>query len=340
MSDPVLATAPLGFPWQTLDPFLFCAHHDDAYPAGNAVMGVNPEQLAGRNIGSDFVIKDGWRMYHGDVVPGFPRHPHRGFETVTLARKGLIDHSDTMGATARFGQGDVQWITTGKGLQHCEMFPLVNQDSGNQTELFQIWLNLPAHNKMVDPHFRMLWSEGIPRRVFTDAAGGETEVVVIAGQLADAAAPAPPPSSWAANPENDVQIFTIRMAPGARWVLPASRPGANRVLYSFRGGGATVGGQSVHPPTAVQLRSEVACEIVNHKDEESEFLVLHGRPIGEPVARHGPFVMNTRMELQQAYDDYRRTGFGSWEWDRDDPVHPRTEGRFAIHASGERDTPA
>src|SRR5690606_16205323 len=129
--------------------------HDDAYPRGNDKMGP-AASLEGRNIGMDFEIRDGWRMYHGDVVPGFPKHPHRGFETVTLARRGFIDHSDSLGATARFGQGAAQWMTAGQGIVHSEMFPLVNQDAPNPTELFQIWLNLPAHNKLVKPYFTML----------------------------------------------------------------------------------------------------------------------------------------------------------------------------------------
>ena len=89
-------------PWPTLDPFLFCVHHNDQYPAGNAQLGPNAS-LAGRRIGQDFGNKDGWSMYHGDVVPGFPRHPHRGFETVTVVRSGLIDHADSLGAAARYG---------------------------------------------------------------------------------------------------------------------------------------------------------------------------------------------------------------------------------------------
>ncbi len=117
--DAVLNVNPLGFQWQTSDPFLFCVHHDDAYPAGDERMGP-AASLAGRDIGQDFEGKDGWRMYHGDVVPGFPQHPHRGFETVTIVRRGLIDHSDSLGAVARFGHGDVQWLTTGKGVVHSE----------------------------------------------------------------------------------------------------------------------------------------------------------------------------------------------------------------------------
>src|SRR5688572_21303337 len=88
----ILDVRPLGFPWETVDPFLFCAYHDDAYPRGTVDM-TPAASLAGRAIGQDFSRKDGWSMYHGESVPGFPAHPHRGFETVTLVRKGLIDHS-------------------------------------------------------------------------------------------------------------------------------------------------------------------------------------------------------------------------------------------------------
>ncbi|HEY1955288.1 MAG TPA: pirin family protein [Polyangiaceae bacterium] len=119
----VLETLPLGMPWVTADPFLFCVHHDDRYPAGNDRLGP-AASLAGRKLGSDFAGKDGWRMYHGEVVPGFPQHPHRGFETVTIVRRGLVDHADSLGAAARYGRGDVQWLTAGGGISHSEMFPL------------------------------------------------------------------------------------------------------------------------------------------------------------------------------------------------------------------------
>ena len=152
--DAILDVRPLGFPWETFDPFLFCVHHDDAYPAGNEELGPNVS-LAGRQLGSDFTIKDGFRMYHGEAVPGFPQHPHRGFETVTLVRRGLIDHSDSLGAAARFGGGDVQWMTAGKGIVHAEMFPLLEREAANPVELFQIWLNLPREDKLVEPHFKI-----------------------------------------------------------------------------------------------------------------------------------------------------------------------------------------
>src|ERR1700746_2771631 len=132
---PILETIALGFPWATADPFLFCVHHDDAYPRANDHMGP-AASLAGRELGMDFQGKDGWRMYHGEVVPGFPAHPHRGFETVTIVRRGFIDHSDSLGAAARFGEGDVQWLTAGAGIVHCEMFPLLRSDRANPVELF------------------------------------------------------------------------------------------------------------------------------------------------------------------------------------------------------------
>src|SRR5687767_12725622 len=165
--DVVIGLTPLAFPWQTRDPFLFCVHHDDRYPLGNAQMGP-AASLAGRNIGMDFEGIDGWRMYHGEIVPGFPAHPHRGFETVTVARRGYIDHSDSLGATARFGRGDVQWMTAGGGIVHSEMFPLVERSAPNPVELFQIWLNLPAADKLVEPHFTMLWGDHIPRHEARD----------------------------------------------------------------------------------------------------------------------------------------------------------------------------
>src|SRR6187455_692291 len=167
MTGSVLDIRPLGFPWITADPFLFCVHHDDAYPAGNDRLGP-AASLAGRNIGMDFEGKDGWRMYHGSVVPGFPQHPHRGFETVTVMRQGFIDHADSVGATARFGKGDVQWLTAGRGIVHSEMFPLLDRGQPNPVELFQIWLNLPAKSKMVAPHFSMLWSGDVPRVTWED----------------------------------------------------------------------------------------------------------------------------------------------------------------------------
>jgi redox-sensitive bicupin YhaK (pirin superfamily) len=338
-SSPVIAVKPLGFPWETSDPFLFCAYHDDAYPRGNGQLGP-AAPLAGRSIGQDFSRKDGWSMYHGETVPGFPAHPHRGFETVTIVRKGLIDHSDSLGATARFGGGDVQWVTAGRGMVHSEMFPLLKTDAENPLELFQIWLNLPRRSKMADPHFTMLWNEQVPRRVLQDAQGRKVEVAVIAGRFGDIAPPAPPPDSWAAQADADVAIWTLKMTPGAQWTLPAATgEGTRRMLYFFKGAVAHIAGERVEGPAAVELRADAAVEIVNGDGETSEFLVLQGRPIAEPVAQYGPFVMNTQAEISQTMADYRRTQFGGWPWDDPAPVHDRETARFARHPGGHEEVP-
>jgi redox-sensitive bicupin YhaK (pirin superfamily) len=336
--DDVLSVLPLGLPWQTSDPFLFCVHHDDAYPAGNEHLGP-AASLGGRRIGMDFEGKDGWRMYHGDVVPGFPRHPHRGFETVTLVRRGFIDHSDSLGATARFGQGDVQWMTAGRGIVHAEMFPLRERELPNPVELYQIWLNLPKADKMVEPYFTMLWGPSIPEHTFRDDAGRSVRIVTVAGALGDRTVPSPPPNSWSARPESDVAIWTIEMAPGARWTLPPARAGTHRTLYFFRGDRLRVGGHDQFSHAGLVVRGDVPLALDNG-EAESEMLLLQGRPIGDPVVHHGPFVMNAPREIEQAMIDYRRTGFGGWPWKRDDPVHARDEGRFAVHADGRREEPS
>jgi len=116
-------------------------------------------------------------MYHGQVVPGFPGHPHRGFETVTYVRRGLIDHADSLGRRPRFGRGDVQWLTAGRGIVALgDVLRLLDRDGPNPVELFQIWLNCRADDKLADPHFSMLWDRDIPRHVVTDAEGRSTEV--------------------------------------------------------------------------------------------------------------------------------------------------------------------
>jgi redox-sensitive bicupin YhaK (pirin superfamily) len=333
MRDPIVRASPLGSRWQTADPFLFCVHHIDHYPRGNDRLG--PEApLTGRHIGQDFEGLDGWRMYHGDVVPGFPQHPHRGFETVTIVRSGYIDHSDSLGATARFGMGDVQWLTAGSGVVHSEMFPLLHADRPNDLELFQIWLNLPARDKLVAPYFTMFWDQQIPRLVHGGADGKRATISVIAGALDGLPPLAPPPHSWAARPEADVAIWSIALEDGASWTVPAARGASTiRVLHVFSGRALKVGERVVPAPAAIQLHPDQPTPI-QAVDGPAEVLMLQGRPIGEPVAQHGPFVMNTRAELEQAFEDYGRTRFGGWPFPENAPVHPRDRGRFARHADG------
>ncbi len=325
----ILQRFPLGFQWPTVDPFLFCVHHLDHYPAGNGAYGP-ATGVAGRNIGSDFEGIDGWRMYHGQTVPGFPQHPHRGFETVTFVRQGLIDHSDSLGAAARYGEGDVQWLTAGSGIVHAEMFPLLNNDAPNPAELFQIWLNLPKVNKMAPPHFTMLWNEDIPQ---TELGGGspdapKVQVTVVAGELAGHTPPSPPPHSWASQPDSDVAIWHIRMQPGSSCVLPAAKHADTlRVAYAFDGVDCSFAGEALE----INNGGLIECdrEVVLSSAAGAEILILQGRPIGEPVAQYGPFVMNDKAGIEQAFRDYQATQFGGWPWPTDDPVHGPEPRRFA-----------
>jgi redox-sensitive bicupin YhaK (pirin superfamily) len=331
-SKAVISTKKLGFPWETQDPFLYCVHHLDDYPAGNAELGP-AASLSGRDMGQDFDPREEWRMYHGEAVPGFPSHPHRGFETVTAVLKGFIDHSDSQGSAGRYGNGDVQWLTAGAGIQHAEMFPLLSTEGRNPLELFQIWLNLPAARKFVQPFYTMHWAEDVPKLVHRDASGNLIDANIIAGTIGEQTAIPPAPDSWAADPGNELAIWTIRMEPRASWRMPAASPGVNRTLFFYRGSRVRIDGMEIPANHSVGLRPEYEI-MFEGGDDECSLLLLQGRPINEPVAQYGPFVMNTKEEIEAAFRDYRKDQFGGWPWSRNDPVHPRSRGRFATFANG------
>ncbi|NCN11123.1 MAG: pirin family protein [Leptospira sp.] len=337
IANGILSTEKLGFQWPTADPFLFCVHHEDFYPKGNSNSG--PEaSLSGRDIGQDFTPKDGWRMYHGQKVPGFPGHPHRGFETVTVVERGLVDHADSQGAAGRYGGGDVQWMTAGAGIQHSEMFPLLSKDKENTLELFQIWMNLPARSKFVEPHFKMLWSEQIPVLDVKDSNNNNTKVKIIAGSYNGTNSIQPTPNSWAADPANEVNIWILQLDPNAEFTIPAMSAGLNRNLYYFRGKGLSANGLEIPEYNRAILESDKDIHLVNG-EEEGKILFLQGKPISEPIAQYGPFVMNTQAEIQQAFNDYQRTQFGGWPWQTYEPVH-EGKGRFAKFANGKEELPS
>ena len=331
-------TFPLGSQWPTIDPFLFLAHHRDTYPAGRDDFGPNAP-LDGRDLGADFADKDGWNMYHGLVVPGFPQHPHRGFETITYVRRGVIDHADSLGAAARYGNGDTQWMTAGSGIVHSEMFPLTDREAPNPAELFQIWLNLPAADKMADPAFKMFWADQTPVIETVDERGRHVSITIIAGALDDARPVSPPSDSWASKPESEVAIWHARLEPGATWTMPATRLGAtDRVLYLFEGDHVLMGDERLEGGHGALVESDQAIAVAAG-DSTAEILVLQGRPIAEPIARYGPFVMNDQAEVQKAFDDYQTTGFGGWPWPNSGPVHDDAD-PFARHPNGETTRPA
>ena len=288
--------------------------------------------------GSDFDPHAPWRMYHGRTVPGFPVHPHRGFETVTVVTEGFADHADSNGSAGRYGQGDVQWMTASAGCQHSEMFPLLNMDGPNKMELFQLWLNLAAKDKMAPPDYKMFWNEDIPVVKENSRSGGTIRVKVIAGSYAGTKAPTPPEPSWAHDGKNHVGILLVEMGSGATITLPAISRTMNRAVYSYGTGTVIIAGQELKGEryAVVSGGDEI---VIQAMTDNVQLLVLEGEPIGEPVASYGPFVMNRREELSQAIEDYRRTSFGGWPWDVDDPVHPRTAGRFAVYRDGHREEP-
>ncbi len=330
----IIQIKPLGTQWETLDPFIFCAHHLDNYPAGNEHLGP-AVSLEGRIIGQDFAGKDGWNMYHGNTVPGFPAHPHRGFETVTVVTKGIVDHSDSLGATGRYGNGDVQWLTSGKGVQHAEMFPLLNRDS-NPLELFQLWLNLPQKNKMVEPHYKMLWREDIPIISEKDNGGNKTIIKLIAGNYINNYSLPPTPDSWAADPANEVQIWAMQMGANAVFHLPAAKGKVTRALYFYEGGSIFISENEIKEKQMIELNPENEVRIENGS-QPGCFLFLQGRPINEPMAHYGPFVMNSDGEIKQAMLDYQQTQFGGWPWLTSDPTHDKSTGRFARNRDGKEE---
>lgn len=322
----------LGFTWETMDPFLFCVHHQDNYPKGNELMGPDVP-LNGKILGNDFTVKDGFRMYHGEIVPGFPAHPHRGFETVTVVLKGLIDHSDSQGAAGRYGNGDVQWMTAGEGLQHSEMFPSLNKNADNPLELFQIWLNLSKSKKHAKPYYAMLWSEDIPIYSEKDKNGKLISVSVIVGNLGNVTALSPAPDSWAADPDNELGIWLIKMEADALWTFPVSSQQINRTIYFYKGLDINIEGVELTPNHSAELAANKPINIKNG-NEEGLLLLLQGRPIKEPVAQYGPFVLNTAEEVQKAFMDYSQNEFGGWPWPSREIVHPRERGRFAKYSDG------
>jgi len=336
-TSPIISTAPLSFPWPVIDPFIMVVHHVDRFPAGNGRLG--PATQEG-NLGDDMAaMGNGWHMYYGSDVPGFPAHPHRGFETVTFVRQGLVDHADSFGASGRYGRGDVQWLTAGGGIQHSEMFPLVDTEGENTLELFQIWLNLPASDKTTDPHFTMSWAEDIPHLVTTDDAGRSTEVTVVAGAPLGVSAPTPPPASWAARPDAGVAIWHIRLDAHAEWTLPrADTPDVRRMLYVIEGDTLRIADAELTNRVAVYVDPTVDVPITAGAKPVS-MLLLQGRPIGEPVAAHGPFVMNTRKEILDAYTDFRATEFGGWPWPDSAPNHGPDSERFARYPDGNVSVP-
>lgn len=231
----------------------------------------------------------------GDYIAGFPEHPHRGFETVTYMLSGRMRHRDSAGNEGLVTNGGVQWMTAGRGVIHSEM---PEQDEGLM-EGFQLWLNLPARDKMMDPWYRDIPSEEVPR--FTNDDG--VTVQVIAGQTHGVAG--------AVQREHTQPLYLdLEIPAGVSFEQPIPQ-GHNAFLYVYRGEVA-VEGKGVAKTRMAVLDNAAGADGVRIKAvEPTRLILLAGRPLNEPIAQHGPFVMNTTEELYQAFDDFRAGRFAA-----------------------------
>jgi quercetin 2,3-dioxygenase len=319
------------------DPYILSAYHYDLYPKGNGKMGIDPEHLTGKNIGQDFDRNAEWRMYHGETIPGFPHHPHRGFEIVTIVEEGFADHFDSKGSKGRYGNGDVQLMSAGSGVLHGEMFPLLNDDEKNPFRLFQIWLNMHSSDKLSDPTYKMLWSEKIPESNTTDQNGGNVKVRVILGEYNGVKSQDPLAHSWARNPKHNVGIALVELDPDTTFTLPAVSETLNRFVFFYDGTDTiSIDNYKLQERFIADAAGNEEIVIKNGQ-ANAKILILEGEPINEPVAAYGPFVMNSDQEIQEAFREYQRTQFGGWPWgDKEtDIVNPKEAGRFASYNLGQ-----
>jgi len=230
-----------------------------------------------------------------DYLAGFPSHPHRGFETVTYMLDGRMRHRDNHGNEGLLVPGSVQWMTAGRGLVHSEM---PEQEAGRMRG-FQLWVNLPAKDKMTAPGYQ----EFAPERIPVVEAGEGVSVKVIAGIVDGVPGPIDQPAT-------DPLYLDITLAPGASWRYDLPE-GHNAFAYAFEGEIRVGEGDDARPLSAQELAvlGGGAGLALESGDAGARLIVVAGRPLREPVARHGPFVMNTREELMQAFVDYEQGRF-------------------------------
>ncbi|MCR6662375.1 MAG: pirin family protein [Luteimonas sp.] len=230
-----------------------------------------------------------------DYLAGFPEHPHRGFETVTYMLDGRMRHRDNHGNEGLLVPGSVQWMTAGRGLVHSEM---PEQQEGRMRG-FQLWVNLPAKDKMTDPRYQEFPPEQLP--VATPAEG--VTIKVIAGEVGDVRGPI-------SQPATDPVYLDIELAPGVAWshALPE---GHNAFAYAFEGALTLGEGDDARPLAAQEMAVLGGGDMLSLKagDAGARLILVAGRPLREPVARYGPFVMNTKQEIMQAFVDFQEGRF-------------------------------
>uniref|UniRef100_UPI00260B2B15 pirin family protein n=1 Tax=Oleiagrimonas sp. TaxID=2010330 RepID=UPI00260B2B15 len=228
----------------------------------------------------------------GDYIAGFPEHPHRGFETVTYMLDGRMRHGDNQGNSGLLTSGSVQWMTAGRGIVHSEM---PEQEEGLMRG-FQLWVNLPAKDKMTAPRYQDIAPEKIPDVV--PYAG--VKVRVVAGRFGDTEGPI---NGVATKP----LYLDVALEPGASLQVPVPS-GHNAFAYVFEGDAARVAGETLGRSELAVLSDGDTVQL-DAGDHATRVLLVAGRPLREPVARYGPFVMNTRKEIIEAVEDFNAGRF-------------------------------
>ena len=230
---------------------------------------------------------------------GAPDHPHRGFETVTYVLEGAMEHGDSQGNRGRIGPGDVQWMTAGSGVVHSEMPAEEIRRGGGRLHGFQLWVNLPRRDKMMKPRYQELRASELPTATSED---GKVTVTVLAGESLGAHA--------AIDTRTPILYLHVRLAPGARFTQPV--PSTHTAFAFVISGEAVSGGRPARENDLLLFgRDGEEVEIVSSGG--AELLLIAGVPLNEPVARYGPFVMNTPGEIRQAMIDYQTGRFGTIE---------------------------
>ncbi|HUG80389.1 MAG TPA: pirin family protein [Bryobacterales bacterium] len=237
------------------------------------------------------------RFEPSDEPRGVGEHPHRGFETVTIAYQGSVDHRDSGGNSGTIKPGDVQWMTAASGVVHEEKHGSDLTKHGGMFEMVQLWVNLPKAYKMSAPRYQAITSEQIPVKQLGEAGYAR----VIAGELAGVRGPA--------ETFTPVNVFDVRLNAGQQTTLDLPE-GHNAALVLLKGNVALGSSDEISGEAEIAILSAAGEQVVLDVKEDSTLLVLSGEPIREPVASYGPFVMNTREELSQAMDDYRAGKMG------------------------------
>jgi len=242
-----------------------------------------------------FLLLDDFRSNDpGGYVAGFPWHPHRGIETITYVLRGTVEHGDSMKNRGVIGAGDVQWMTAGSGIIHQEM---PQGDPEGFMEGFQLWANLPAALKMMVPRYREVKRRDIPEI----AADGGARVRVICGRVGGVEGPV-------RDVVIDPEYCDVTVPPRSEFVHPTNR-GHTVFCYVFEGEGLFGGGKDAASDGTLVLFEDGDAFTARTEDRAVRFLLVSGRPLGEPVAWHGPIVMNTPEELETAFEEYRRGTF-------------------------------